>query len=229
MQLLLAIVQDQDAGELSDRLVAAGFHLTRINTVGGFLHAGNVTVLMGLEASRVPEARAIIGTTCRTRTSLISAAPFAGVEGGAVMAVTPIEVQIGGATVFTFPIRRMSHVPGGASAPDPHEESPSEATPRGGNPMQLVLSIVHPDAADDVSDGLVTAGYRVTRISTAGGFLRRTNATLLIGVEQDKVDDVMRIIRDNCRPRTDPARQASGTPTYGATVFVLDASGYWHL
>ena len=49
--------------------------------------------------------------------------------------------------------------------------------------MNLVLTIVQNDDADQVVGGLLAAGYRVTRLNTAGGFLRRGNVTPLIGAE----------------------------------------------
>jgi uncharacterized protein YaaQ len=230
MQLLLAIVQDQDASNLSDALLGRGFRLTRINTVGGFLRAGNVTVLMAVEDGQVAEALAVIAATCRTRRSFMNAAGIGGMDGGpAMLAVHPIEVEIGGATVFTFPVRRLCRLKGGPASPDVDQCWPADARATGGILMQLVLGIVHSDAADTVTDALVAAGYRVTRISTAGGFLRRSNATLLVGVEEEKVDDVVKVIHDNCQLRAEPAPAVSGTPAYCATVFVLDASSYQHI
>ena len=67
--------------------------------------------------------------------------------------------------------------------------------------MSLVLSIVRYEDADKVVGGLLAGGHRVTRINTAGVFLRRRNVTLLVGVKQDKVDEVLQIIQANCRRR----------------------------
>ena len=47
--------------------------------------------------------------------------------------------------------------------------------------MNLVLSVVQNDDAEPVTRALLTAGHRVTRINTAGGFLRRGNVTLAGG------------------------------------------------
>jgi uncharacterized protein YaaQ len=69
-------------------------------------------------------------------------------------------------------------------------------------------------------------GQRLTRIDTAGGFLRRGNATLLIGVEAARLNDVLTLIQTNCRPRSAPTPIEEGMPMFGATVFVLDTSHF---
>lgn len=95
--------------------------------------------------------------------------------------------------------------------------------------MNLILAILANEDADPVAGGLLAAGYRLTRLNTAGGFLRRGNVTLLIGVEPDKVDDVLRIIQANCRLRIEARPASEGMPMYSATVFVLEAARTEHL
>ena len=90
--------------------------------------------------------------------------------------------------------------------------------------MDLMLAVVQNEDADPVTEGLLEAGYRVTRINTAGAFLRRGNVTLLIGVEDDKVDDVIARIKAHCQPRDAASPLSTGMPTYSASVFVLEAS-----
>jgi uncharacterized protein YaaQ len=101
--------------------------------------------------------------------------------------------------------------------------------------MKLVMSIVHSDDARGLLDALSGRGYRATKISTTGGFLREGNATIFVGVEDDKVEDVLAIIRENCHTRTqyvnplppvmEPGELFMPTPVEvqvgGATVFVL--------
>ena len=67
--------------------------------------------------------------------------------------------------------------------------------------MKMVMSIVQSDDAATLIDDLVARGHRVTRINTAGGFLQQGNATILLGVDDDLVNDVLRIIRTNCHTR----------------------------
>ena len=73
---------------------------------------------------------------------------------------------------------------------------------------------------------LIAANHRLTRLNSAGGFFRRGNATLLIGVESAQVDNVLALIQANCRAQTEPNPPEKGMPMYGATVFVLDAAPF---
>ena len=60
MKLIIAILQDEDAGEAISHLNEAGFQVTRLATKGGFLRAGNTTLLAGVENEKVDEAIKII-------------------------------------------------------------------------------------------------------------------------------------------------------------------------
>ncbi len=84
--------------------------------------------------------------------------------------------------------------------------------------MKLLVVIVRDDDAVAVSDRLVELGFRVTRIASTGGFLRRGNVTLLIGVEQDEVQAVIEAIEATCAP------PAAGE--HKATLFVLPAERF---
>jgi uncharacterized protein YaaQ len=102
--------------------------------------------------------------------------------------------------------------------------------------MKLIVTIVNSDDARGLNDALMQKGYRSTTISTTGGFLRQGNATILIGTEDDNLDDVMDIIRNNCRTRSQyvnplPPVMESGelympspveVQVGGAVVFVLN-------
>lgn len=67
--------------------------------------------------------------------------------------------------------------------------------------MKLIVAIVQDYDTDRVLRGVTTAGFRVTRISSIGGFLRSSNATLLIGVEDSDVRRCLSIIRQNSGTR----------------------------
>jgi uncharacterized protein YaaQ len=102
--------------------------------------------------------------------------------------------------------------------------------------MKLVLAIVHSDDAPGLLDALTRRGHRATRINTAGGFLKESNATILLGVQDDVVDDVLGVIQSNCQTRTqyvnplppvmEPGEFYMPYPVEvqigGATVFVMD-------
>ena len=103
------------------------------------------------------------------------------------------------------------------------------------NPAQkLLVVITSDDEADTLIRKLVERGYPATKVSSTGGFLRRGSATILSGVEADDVDDVMNVIREECRARTElvPAQALPFPDTLlatepvevrvgGAIVFVL--------
>ena len=67
--------------------------------------------------------------------------------------------------------------------------------------MKLVVAIVQSEDAGDLLDGLTRHDFRATRVKTAGGFLREANATLLIGVDDERVDEVLGVIRETCTTR----------------------------
>ncbi len=87
--------------------------------------------------------------------------------------------------------------------------------------MKLIIAIIRDIDNDAVSHGLTSAGLRVTQVASTGGFLRRGNATLLIGLEDEQVDPAIEIIRKNCSPATD-------SETRRASIFVLNVNQYVH-
>jgi uncharacterized protein YaaQ len=68
--------------------------------------------------------------------------------------------------------------------------------------VKLIVAIVQDEDTDALTQALVTAGHRFTKISTTGSFLRTGNSSLLIGVEDVAVGHVMGILRRTCRRRT---------------------------
>lgn len=87
--------------------------------------------------------------------------------------------------------------------------------------MKLIVAIVKDSDALNVSDALVEAQFGVTRIASTGGFLRRGNVTLLIGVEAGQRERVFEIIERNCR-EPEPGQ-------HKATLFVLPAEDFVRL
>lgn len=231
MELLIAIVQNEDVHRLTDRLNRAGIRSTRLKTQGGFLARDNVTLLAGLEEDQIEEVLGIIRQTCHPRKRYINPLPAGTEPAHLAMAAPamPLEVLVGGATVFTIPVKQFARLAGPAAQPTAAARPMSGSTERKGDGMNLVLTILQNEDADAVTRALVAAGYRVTRMATAGGFLRRGNVTLLIGVEEKQMDELMRIIESNCRARQQPGAVEAGMPTYGATVFVLEVSRFLHL
>lgn len=85
--------------------------------------------------------------------------------------------------------------------------------------MKMVLAIVRGLDEDGILQALLQEDFRVTRIASTGGFFRRGNATFMIGVEEDKVEQVINIIRERCAPTLDLAVKH-------VTVFVLDVDHF---
>ena len=103
MKLIIAIVQDEDAGRLVNNLMQEGFSTTKLATTGGFLRAGNTTLLLGVMDEKVDAALGIIEKICRSRKQIAtSPAPIAGSASAYVP--YPVEVVVGGATVFVLPV-----------------------------------------------------------------------------------------------------------------------------
>ena len=101
MKLIIAIVQDEDASRLISTLMNEGYSVTKLATTGGFLRAGNTTLLLGGEDDRVKGALDVIERVCKSRKQIAtSPSPVAGTSG--VYAPYPIEVVVGGATVFVL-------------------------------------------------------------------------------------------------------------------------------
>ena len=64
--------------------------------------------------------------------------------------------------------------------------------------MKMILGILNTDDAPVVIQHLNKAGYFVTRLTTSGGFLRAGNATILVGVEVEKVQAVIGLDQQQC-------------------------------
>ena len=109
VKLVLAIVQDEDANALSESLLAERFGLTRINTAGGFLREGNVSFLLGVEEEKLGQLLSIIRRNCVTRTQYVNPLPPI-MEPGEFYMPYPVEVQVGGATVFVFDVERFEQL-----------------------------------------------------------------------------------------------------------------------
>ena len=105
MKLIVSIVHSDDADTLIRALQQEGHRCTKISTTGGFLREGNATILIGTEADRVDGVLDVIRESCRARTQLVSPLPPVA-EAGELYIPRPVEVQIGGATVFVLDVER---------------------------------------------------------------------------------------------------------------------------
>ncbi len=103
MKLIMSIVHSDDAGNLIDALMDAGYRATTISTTGGFLRQGNATIFVGTDDEKVPHVLELIQQNCQTRTQYINPLPPV-MEPGEMYVPSPVEVQVGGATVFVLEI-----------------------------------------------------------------------------------------------------------------------------
>lgn len=106
--------------------------------------------------------------------------------------------------------------------------------------MKLVVAIIQDEDSQKLGDRLTEENISSTKLPSSGGFLREGNTTLIIGVEKEKVDHVIDIIKQECKSRTKVTAtpmttgwvssvyipQAIEVPIGGATIFVLDVEQF---
>ena len=105
--------------------------------------------------------------------------------------------------------------------------------------MKLIIAIVQDQDVPSLIDDLTEKDFRITKLASTGGFLKSGNTTLLIGVEDEKIDEVISIIEDNCKTReitTSLLTVSMPGDTYipyplevkvgGATLFILDVEQF---
>lgn len=88
--------------------------------------------------------------------------------------------------------------------------------------MKLIVAIVQDQDTPTLIDELTEKEYRVTKLASTGGFLKSGNTTLLIGVEEEKVDEVIDTIEGICKSK----ETKQGVQISGATIFVIDIDDF---
>ena len=109
MKLVVAVVHNEDAGVLVDALLEREYRATRLHSSGGFLKQSNATVMIGVEDAQVDEVIAIVRENCNARTQVVNPMPPI-MEPGEFFMPYPLEVEIGGATVFVLPVERSERI-----------------------------------------------------------------------------------------------------------------------
>ncbi len=99
MKLILAIVNKEDSSEVSRALTKSKFSVTKLATTGGFLMAGNTTLLIGVEDDKVQDVVRIIESHSQQRTEIVPSAVTYGMD---IASTFPLEVMVGGATIFVL-------------------------------------------------------------------------------------------------------------------------------
>lgn len=107
MKLVLAIINHDDANTVIQNLTKQGFSSTKLATTGGFLMSGNVTILVGVDEEKVQTVIDIIHEHSRSRKQMI---PTTTEMGYGYYPSTPVEVTVGGATIFVVDIERFERV-----------------------------------------------------------------------------------------------------------------------
>jgi uncharacterized protein YaaQ len=103
LKLIVAVVQGEDAQRTVAALTDKAISSTRISSSGGFLQQGNVTLMIGVDDSQVEDALKVIHENCHERSRFLTPVPPIAEPGEFLMAY-PVEVQVGGATVFVVPV-----------------------------------------------------------------------------------------------------------------------------
>lgn len=99
MKLIMAIISNDDAKACTQSLNKASFHVTRLATTGGFLSAGNTTLIIGCEDEEVNKAIEIIGSESKRRKEAVPTSLSLDMAG---LSSFPVEVEVGGATIFVL-------------------------------------------------------------------------------------------------------------------------------
>ena len=106
--------------------------------------------------------------------------------------------------------------------------------------MKLILAVVQDKDSNRLSEALVKANFKATKLASTGGFLRSGNTTFLIGTENNRVMELLDLIKENCQSRQQMVAPISpmggNADSYiphpvevevgGATVFVLSVDAF---
>ncbi len=85
--------------------------------------------------------------------------------------------------------------------------------------MKMIMAILQDEDAETVTQALMSAELWVTEIASTGGFLRQGSSTLMIGVDDESVDEAIQIINNHCTPSVEPMQRR-------ATLFVLNVEHF---
>lgn len=109
MKLILAIVNDEDSSRLVSELNNANFRVTKLSSTGGFLRSGNTTLLIGVEQRELDLALEIVRKNSSSRKATINTTMSPTGMGTSYMPY-PVEVNIGGATVFVIDVDHYERI-----------------------------------------------------------------------------------------------------------------------
>ena len=109
MKLVFAVVHDEDGPKVMSELNKEGFSVTKLCSTGGFLKAGNTTLLVGVEHEKLDTVIDIIKRKSKSRKQAINSSVMPNDIGGMFIPY-PVEVVVGGATIFVIDVERFEKV-----------------------------------------------------------------------------------------------------------------------
>ncbi|RCW50716.1 MULTISPECIES: cyclic-di-AMP receptor [unclassified Halanaerobium] len=106
--------------------------------------------------------------------------------------------------------------------------------------VKMIIAVVHDHDAADLLEALTTEGFQATKMASTGGFLREGNTTFMIGSDEEHIDKVIEIIRENCKsrkktvaPMSPVANSLEGYYSFpmeveigGATIFIINVEKF---
>lgn len=107
MKLIYAIVSDDDSTVVSKQLTKNGFFATKLASTGGFLMSGNTTFMICTDDEKVDGAIEVIKANSRKRTQMV---PSSSTYGVGSYTPFPVEVTVGGATIFVTNVERFEKI-----------------------------------------------------------------------------------------------------------------------
>lgn len=110
MKLVIAIVQDEDANNLSTSLREKGYSLTKLASTGGFLSSGNTTFMIGIKAEQIDAVIDIIKEECKTKKKVTASTPPSSCCSAGGYIPHTIEITVGGAVVFVVDVDRFEKI-----------------------------------------------------------------------------------------------------------------------
>lgn len=109
MKLVYAIVSDEDSPRLIAELNKAGYRVTKLSTTGGFLRSGNTTLMTVIDTDKLDDVLSLIRKYSSSRKAAINANMAPSGLGSSYIPY-PVEVQIGGATIFVVNVEHFEQV-----------------------------------------------------------------------------------------------------------------------
>lgn len=107
MKLIYAIVNNDDSHAVQAALTRHGVQATKLASTGGFLMAGNTTFMICSEEEKVEETIETIKKHSHKRKQFV---PNTASYGVGSYTSFPVEVCVGGATIFVTNVERFEKV-----------------------------------------------------------------------------------------------------------------------